>query len=184
MQIALPVVLYESNGRTYILDGHHRWAQVHALNSDGKIKAVVLTSASTGANTQLAPLRMLAVLQLSVAAATGVVPSGSAGRQETNLLLAASNDATVAYLRTAMSDGFVELYNQTLGATDNNNTQTRDAIAASIMRSIAVMQQTRPVDGAPTRDLMPQTDGTAELKAEQSRWRSPLAGGRVNFKPY
>jgi hypothetical protein len=172
VQIVLPVVLYEWSGRKYILDGHHRWSQVHALNSAGKIKAIVLTS-----NRPMSPLRMLAVLQLAIAAATDGVPSSSAGKKETNLLLATSNDATAAYVQANMSDAFVELYNATLGTN-----QTREAIGAHVMRSIAIMQLTSPVEGAVSRDLMPQTDGTSELKKDQRLWQTPLADGKINFE--
>jgi hypothetical protein len=93
------------------------------------------------------------------------------------LLLATSNDATAAYVQANMSDAFVELYNATLGTN-----QTREAIGAHVMRSIAIMQLTSPVAGAVSRDLMPQTDGTSELKKDQRLWQTPLADGKINFE--
>jgi hypothetical protein len=164
VQIVLPVVLYEWSGRKYILDGHHRWSRVHALNSAGKIKAIVLTS-----NKPMSPLRMLAVLQLAIAAATDGVPSSSAGKKETNLLLATSNDATAAYVQASMSDAFVELYNATLGTN-----QTRETIGAHVMRSIAIMQLTSPRRGR--RFARPHAADRRHERAQEGPMANPTGG--------
>ena len=93
------------------------------------------------------------------------------------MLLATSNDATAAYVQANMSEAFVKLYNTTLGTN-----QTRETIGAHVIRSIAIMQLTSPVEGAVSRDLMPQTDGTSELKKDQRLWKTPLADGSINFE--
>ena len=39
------------------------------------------------------------------------------------------------------------------------------------------------MEGAPERTVMPQTDGTDDLKANQDLWKNPLKAGEINILP-
>lgn len=169
----LPIVVFDFSGKTYILDGHHRWSSVHALNRDGKIKAIKLTSTKG-----IDPLKALRAIQLSIAVSVGKVPTAKAGTADTNILLSSSNSATKTYLEENMSDGFVGIYKEV-----KDNDGDKGKAIAFIMGNIELMQSTGFLKGAPTREVMPQTDGTNDLKANQDLWKNPLKSGQINVLP-
>lgn len=169
----MPIVVFDFGGKTYILDGHHRWSSVHALNRDGKIKAIKLTSTKG-----IDPLKALRAIQLSIAVAIGEVPTNNAGTADTNILLSSSNSATKTYLEENMSDGFVGIYKEVKDSEGD-----KEKAIAFIMGNIEAMQSTGFLKGAPTREVMPQTDGTDDLKANQDLWKTPLETGQINVLP-
>jgi hypothetical protein len=169
----MPIVVFDFGGKTYILDGHHRWSSVHALNRDGKIKAIKLSS-SKGID----PLKALRAIQLSIAVSVGKVPTAKAGTADTNILLSSSNSATKSYLEENMSDGFVGIYKEV-----KDKEGDKGKAIAFIMGNIEAMQSTGFLKGAPTREVMPQTDGTDDLKANQELWKNPLKTGQINVLP-
>ena len=169
----LPIVVFDFSGKTYILDGHHRWSSVHALNQDGKIKAIKLSS-SAGID----PLKALRAIQLSIAVSISKVPTAKAGTADTNILLSSSNSATKSYLEESMSDGFIEIYKEV-----KDKEGDKEKAIAFIMANIQKMQSTGFLKDAPTREVMPQTDGTDDLKANQDLWKNPLKTGQINVIP-
>jgi len=169
----MPIVVFDYSGKTYILDGHHRWSSVHALNKTGKIKAIKLTSTKG-----IDPLKALRAIQLSIAVSISKVPTAKAGTAETNILLSSSNSATKSYLEESMSDGFVGIYKEVKDKEGN-----KEKAIAFIMDNIVTMQSTGFLKGAPTREVMPQTDGTDDLKANQDLWKNPLKSGQINVLP-
>jgi len=169
----LPIVVFDFSGKTYILDGHHRWSSVHALNKEGKIKAIKLSS-SKGID----PLKALRAIQLSIAVSISKVPTAKAGTAETNILLSSSNSATKSYLEESMSDGFIGIYKEV-----KDKEADKEKAIAFIMDNIKTMQSTGFLKGAPTREVMPQTDGTDDLKANQDLWKNPLKSGQINVLP-
>jgi hypothetical protein len=94
------------------------------------------------------------------------------------LLLATSNDATAAYVQANMSDAFVELYKRHVGHQPNEGGDRRARHALHRDHAAHVAPSRAPF----SRDLMPQTDGTSELKKEQRQWQTPLADGKINFE--
>jgi hypothetical protein len=75
--IKAPIVTY--NGE-YIIDGHHRWSQLYAMNSRGVIDAIDLVGP------KIDPVDVLKIVQLAIAAELGKVPTQSVQGQ--NLLKA------------------------------------------------------------------------------------------------
>jgi len=170
----LPIVVFDYQGKTYILDGHHRWSGVYSLNSNGKIKAIKLTSSKE----EIDPVRALKAIQLSIASAVNMVPASEAGTDQTNLLLISSNEYTKKYLEDNISEDFLGIckgvQSPTLKLVDKN------AVVDYIMKNIDVMQKNGFLKGAPSRIVMPQTDGTEELKSDQNLWKAPLEKGDIN----
>jgi hypothetical protein len=169
----MPIVVFDYSGKTYILDGHHRWSSVHALNKEGQIKAIKLTSTKG-----IDPLNALRAIQLSIAVSVGKVPTAKAGTNETNILLSSSNSFTQTYLEESMSDGFVGIYKEF-----KDKEASKEKTISFIMDNIKTMQSTGFLKGAPTREVMPQTDGTDDLKANQDLWKNPLKSGQINVLP-
>lgn len=172
----LPIVVFDYEGKTYILDGHHRWSSVYALNSNGVIKAIKLTSSK-----EITPLKALRAIQLSISVAAGEIPTSSAGSADTNILLSSSNNATKKYLEESMTDEFISIYQEALKKSKDN--VSKPIVIEYIMKNIETMQKNGFLKDAPSRTVMPQTDGTKDLKANQDLWKSPLTKGEINVLP-
>jgi hypothetical protein len=172
----LPIVVFDYQGKTYILDGHHRWSSVYSLNSSGVIKAIKLTSSK-----EITPLKALRAVQLSIAVSAGAIPTSQAGSSDTNLLLSSSNSATKKFLEESMTDGFIGIYQEALKKSKNNVSKT--IVVEYIMKNIETMQKNGFLKDAPSRAFMPQTDGTENLKKNQELWKAPLVKGDINVLP-
>lgn len=185
----LPIVLFKHGGLVYILDGHHRWSGVHALNKAGKIAAIYLES-SKG----ITPERALAAVQLSIATSqknwgepgdkdTGF-PSNKAGSADTNILLKSSNPTTIKWLEENASEDFIALVKEVKKEIEGNPVDKK-VVIDFIMKNLYVMQEKGFLSGSPTREVMPQTDGTPVLDpsrgGDQNLWKEPLKTGKVNF---
>jgi len=165
--IKAPVVTY--NGQ-YIIDGHHRWSQLYAINKDGQINCVDLTGP------KLKPIDVLKVVQLSIAADTGKITSATV--KEGNNLLDMDGNSVAKYVTSTITDECVRVFNKmrsgVLGKLDSK------AIAGKVVvPNIMEMQKTsQPIPGAPKRNVMPQTDDATNAMQY-------LAKGVVNFnEPY
>lgn len=172
----LPIVVFEHGGKSYILDGHHRWSSVYALNSNGVIKAIKLKSSK-----EITPIQALKAIQLSISVSAGEIPTSSAGSDDTNILLSSSNGATKKYLEESMSEGFISIFQQALKKSKSN--VSKPLVIEHIMKNIETMQKNGFLEGAPERTVMPQTDGTDDLKANQDLWKNPLKAGEINILP-
>ena len=127
----------------YIIDGHHRWSQVCALNPSAKIAAIDLSDVKD-------PMKALKATQLGIAADLGKVPTANV--QGTNLLKM-SKDALISYVEKTITPDVIEVF-KNAGKGDNAK-----SIGEFIWTNIEKMQKdNQPVPGAPKRDIMPQTD--------------------------
>lgn len=165
--IKAPVVTY--NGE-FIIDGHHRWSQLYAINKDGQINCVDLTGP------KLKPIDVLKVVQLSIAADTGKIPSATV--KEGNNLLDMDGNSVAKYVTSTITKECVQVFNKmrsgALGKLDSK------AIAGKVVvPNVMEMQKTsQPIPGAPKRNVMPQTDDATNAMTY-------LAKGVINFnKPY
>ena len=172
----LPIVVFDHEGKTYILDGHHRWSSVYALNSNGVIKAIKLKSSK-----EITPIQALKAIQLSISVSSGEIPTSSAGSDDTNILLSSSNGATKKFLEESMTDGFISIFQEALKKSKSN--VSKPIVIQHIMKNIETMQKNGFLEGAPERTVMPQTDGTKDLKANQDLWKNPLKAGEINILP-
>jgi len=129
----LPIVVFDHEGKTYILDGHHRWSSVYALNSNGIIKAIKLKSSK-----EITPIQALTAIQLSISVSAGKIPTSSAGSDDTNILLSSSNGATKKYLEESMSEGFISIFQQALKKSKSN--VSKPLVIEHIMKNIETMK--------------------------------------------
>jgi hypothetical protein len=85
------------------------------------------------------------------------------------------------YLEESMSDDFISIYQEALKKSKNN--VSKPIVIEYIMKNIETMQKNGFLKDAPSRTVMPQTDGTKDLKANQDLWKSPLTKGEINVLP-
>ena len=130
-------------GGKFIIDGHHRWSQVCALNPEAKIAAIDLSDIKD-------PMKALKATQLGIAADLGKVP---VAKVEGNNLLRMSKDALVTYVVKTITPEVLEVFKKA-GKGDSP-----EAVGQFIWTNIDKMQtNNQPVSGAPERGIMPQTD--------------------------
>jgi hypothetical protein len=175
----------------YVIDGHHRWSQVYCCNKNAKIEA-------TNAQIEgVEPLDVLKAMQASIALQLGKVPTASV--QGTNLLQV-DKGVLDSYLDKNLSDQFVKGVASNSDAVSKMKSATgsvtgeadeaapeegsdsgdvKELIKAYIWSNVEQMRQTsQPIEGAPKRDYMPQTD---DAKGDAD-WKIPLAKGEVDVK--
>lgn len=157
VEIMSPIVTYQER---YIIDGHHRWSQIYAVNSNATIKSQDLTM--KGAR----PLTVLKAVQMSVVATTNKLPTEHV--EGTNLLTA-NEEQVKSYVRNNLSEELIPIYSK-YGAGNN-----KEEIADYIWKNVKVMQsKSQPIEGAPERGYMPQTDKAAG-------WEKEITSGSVNW---
>jgi hypothetical protein len=143
VKIASPIIVF--NGK-YIVDGHHRWSQLYAINKDAKIVAYNLT------NDQITkPLDALKATQIAIigAGATKIPNATVAGKN----LLQMDEAALKEYVMTNTDEKVVDVFGKM------RDLKSKEEIANYIWTNVNSMQSTsQPVAGAPGRGIMPQAD--------------------------
>ena len=138
-----------SGGGKYIIDGHHRWSQVYVCNPNCSMSAVDISDIK-------GPFSALKAAQLGIAAATGTVPVATVEGQ--NLFTIDQQTLTSYVINTIVPEVLAVMRQYKLvTATDEN--QAKRQAAAYLWRNVQFMQKNNtPVQGAPERGIMPQTD--------------------------
>ena len=146
----------------WIIDGHHRWSQVYVTNPDCKIEAISMKA-------NIDPLDALKAVQMAIAASTnGELPLSKA--KGINLL-----DATVRNVIAYIQKHATEKVAKKFFAAKQISQPTIQLLANRIAYNIKMMQsKSQPVDGAPSRSVMPQTGDAPEFVKH-------LKQGMVNF---
>jgi hypothetical protein len=161
----------------YIVDGHHRWSQLYAMNKDASIAATNMTSAVIKQ-----PLDFLKVTQAAIAADLKKVPTASA-KGSINLITI-SKDQLKAFVKKTITKDVMKVFvkygkvkvNSNKDADNLSNSNLEQA-ANYIWSNVQSMQSTsKPVSGAPKRDSMPQTD-------DATKWQDIASSGDLNFTP-
>lgn len=160
--IKAPVVIL--NGK-YIIDGHHRWSQVYAMNDKGKIETINMQTED-----KENPIRMLKAVQMAIAASVGSVPTAVVKGQ--NLLKIAEKDCK-DYVTEKIGEDTLRLLKEI------KNIDGKEAAANYIWENVKSMQKSnQPIPNAPNRSVMPQTDAD-----KTEKWQDFLKKGSVNFLP-
>ncbi len=130
-----------ANGE-YVIDGHHRWSQVYCINPETKIKALDLPIKD--------PMNALKATQLGIAGQIEKKPEGDPGG---GINLFTIDEATLKkYVVDTIKDDVVEAF-KSAGKGD-----TKEAVADYIWGNVQILKEnSKPVDNAPERPLMPQT---------------------------
>jgi hypothetical protein len=143
VKIASPIITF--NGK-YIVDGHHRWSQLYAINKDAKIVAYDFTNPEIKNPLDALKLTQVAIIGAGATAIPKAVVKGSN-------LLKMDEKAIKDYVIKVTIDPVVEVFNKM------KQLDSKEAIADYIWENCASMQQTsQPVAGAPGRGIMPQAD--------------------------
>lgn len=132
-----------AGGGKYVIDGHHRWSQLFCFNPNAKIKALDLTDIKN-------PMEALKATQLGIAAQIGKVPTAQGG----GINLFTINESTLKkYVVDNITEPVVEVFKK------YKKGNTPDEIANYIWENVQLLQSdAKPVAGAPSREVMPQTD--------------------------
>lgn len=143
VKIMSPIIVF--NGK-YIVDGHHRWSQLYAINKEANIVAYNFTNENIKK-----PLDALKATQLAIIGAGATkVPSESVKGKN---LLKMEESAIKQYVIEKVIDPVVDVFKKM------KQLETKEAIADYIWSNAQSMQQTsQPVPGAPVRGIMPQAD--------------------------
>jgi len=161
----------------YIVDGHHRWSQLYAMNKDASISTTDMTSAVIKQ-----PLDFLKVTQMAIAADLKKVPTATA-KGSINLITISKVQLKTFVKKTITKDVmkvFVKYGKVKVKSNkdaDNLSNLNLEQAANYIWSNIQSMQNTsKPVSGAPKRDAMPQTD-------DATKWQDIAKSGDLNFIP-
>ena len=160
------------NGK-YVIDGHHRWSQLYACNSEAKITATDITIAGN-----LNPLDVLKAVQASIAATSGEVP---VHRVEGTNLLKVDKETLDKWLGgvpvelfKAVKDDSTAVKNMK-SASGSEAKDAKQLVKDYVEKNVDVMQKnSQPVQGAPERGYMPQTD-------DAGAWKKPLEKGEIDI---
>jgi hypothetical protein len=149
VKVASPIIVF--NGK-FIVDGHHRWSQLYAINKDAKIVAYNFTNPSI-----TKPLDALKLTQLAILGAGATkIPKATV---EGNNLLKMNEEVLKAYVTKAVTKALGEKQAVLQVFQKMRSLDTPEAIADYIWSNVESMQTTsQPVAGAPGRGIMPQAD--------------------------
>ena len=151
VKINLPIILYDYRGTYYVIDGHHRWSQVFLLNPNCTIDAIIFSTPS-GSEIQ-DPADMLRDFQGAIAVANqGEVPSNVV--ESGFNMYEWNNDQLGQYIDENITDALVDVYRSFY-----NSEVTKYDIISSILSNFNFFKKSYlPVENAPSRSVMPQTD--------------------------
>lgn len=207
-----PIVVFSDGSTNYVIDGHHRWSQVHAVNPDAYITGIVMTSNVAGTD----PKEVLKAVQMAILkvvqdnAANPVLPAakGAGDNPEANLFECSEaglkkyviENVSQTFLQAAEETGKIKV-DEEQEVSERVFKQLGDIVDPHKSKSVAnyiwknvldLRKNSSPIPGATKREAMPQTDGaenlkdakaTAELKA--GKWRDELLSGVINHAaPY
>jgi hypothetical protein len=127
----------------FIIDGHHRWSQVYCINPEAKIKCKDLPDIKN-------PMKALKATQLGIGAELGTIPKAEGGG--VNLFEIGENQLK-KYVIENIQDSVIEVFKK----HDKGN--NAESVADYIWDNVKKLQvDNTPVDDAPVRNVMPQTD--------------------------
>lgn len=181
-----PIVVFSDGTTNYVIDGHHRWSQVHSVNPDAFITGMIMTSkVAMDAKEVLKAVQMaiLKVVQDNAPGAELPAAKGAGDNPEANLF-ECSEESLKKYVADNASKDFLEVAKE-VGKIEE---ATSEAAGDYIWKNVLDLRKnSSPIEGATKRELMPQTDGaknltdgkaTAALKA--GKWRDELVSGIIN----
>lgn len=158
--VKAPIIVLNNR---YVIDGHHRWSQVYAMNPNAKISAYVMYIDDD-------PIDVLKAVHLAVASKTQEVPSQVV--EGTNLYKA-KRQQVIDYVLDNISDSTMEMMSSAGVA------QTKDEAAEYIWSNIETMRRkSTPIKDAPNRGFMPQTDDAEDADGD---WKKAMALGQINI---
>jgi hypothetical protein len=187
-----PIVVFSDGSTNYVIDGHHRWSQVHVVNPDAFITGLVMTSKVPGTDAKevLKAVQMAILKVVQDNAAEPVLPAaeGAGNNPEANLF-ECSEAGLKKYVAETAGPDFLEVAKE----TNKIEEATAEAAADYIWKNVLDLRKnSSPIPGATKREAMPQTDGADNLKDAKAtavlkagKWRDELISGVINHAaPY
>jgi len=201
-----PIVVFNDGTTNYVIDGHHRWSQVHAVNPDAFITGMVMTSAVAMNAKQVLKAVQMAILKVVQDNAPGAelpVAKGAGKNPEANLFECSEeslkkyvvDNVSQTFLLAALETGKIKadeeqevserVFKQLSDIVDPHKSAN---VANYIWKNVLDLRKnSSPIEGATKREAMPQTDGAKNLtdgKATAAliagKWRDELISGVIN----
>ena len=147
-----PIVVYKYGSTYYIIDGHHRWSQIYLLNPNAQMNCLLYTAPEKGED----PIDVLRDFQLVIKATTGEVKVADAD-SEFNVYKMNEGQVRQYVMKTMTDKAFEEFHKYTIDDTPAFN-EKKDVAAYIGKNAMKLKDKNGPADGAPRRNIMPQTD--------------------------
>lgn len=158
-----PILCANVGGKTYILDGHHRWSLCFMINRDAKMACDIM---QLGEGT---PEDALKIMQMAIAAKAERIRTKDFEGQD---LMATNTAAVESYVNDNINLKAIELFEQ----YTNGKLQTAADIAKEVGEAHAVIVKMK---GDFPRKIMPQSGHSG---ADQDDVNNALKRGTVNYK--
>jgi len=131
---------------TFIIDGHHRWATMCAINP--RIKCSIINFKEYN----LTPIQFLKLLQGAIVMEEGELPEVPKNLYKINIYQA-SNKLIRGYIAKHLSKDALERIKEKLNLDDSEH-----ALNYYVQNVLSMKYNNIPAVGSPSRELMPQTD--------------------------
>lgn len=190
-----PIVIFNDGKTNYVIDGHHRWSQVHAVNPDAYITSFVMTAKKSPAGSSIGTeilkavqMSILKVVQDNSTPGGAKLPSAPGSDDPKQNLFSCSEGDLKKFVVDTVGPTFLEVVAEIKKIEPN-----AEAAADYIWKNVQDLREnSSPIPGATKRELMPQTDGgknDVESKAVDAlmanKWMDELKSGVVNHQtPY
>ena len=159
-----PIVTYDGK---YIIDGHHRWSSVFAVNPGGNMEALNIK-----AKAGFQPTDILKAVHTAVALDYGSVKRSTA--QSANLLDGVTYEDVLLKVNNHLSDVAAVVWAQ-------NGYPDKVSITKWLKKNLDLIVNKGHIPDAPDRSNMPQADALGR-GTEEDRIKA-LATGNINISP-
>ena len=173
---------------SYILDGHHRWSSLFCVNPKSSMHTFDIKA-------NVNPINMLKLMQASIKAYAGKVPSNKGGGVNLFTIDPKTLSSEVRKLITPdLAKQYIDLgllgqikEDVETGRAGRQEVEVYKKILGIYTRNVSLMQKSNtPAKGASSREPMPQTDSPAGSKVSAGgptpAALEPLEKGMVDFR--
>ena len=148
VEIGTPIITFNNQ---FIIDGHHRWANIAILNPKARIKAINFKSEG------LTPIQFLKLLQGAIVLDKGELPTAPKGKYKVDLFHSSNKDILKCIDDTIPTDIFLYI-KSTLKLANLERAQHYVG-----QNALSIKFNNLPAVGSPSRELMPQTNNADDV---------------------
>jgi hypothetical protein len=182
------IIVYDNK---YIMDGHHRWAELVLLNPECPIKCINMIT-----KINISPIDMLSAIQMSIYDVIKSIPTSKVSGSN---LLTINKEEFTSYIINNGNELFTQIIttqalpNFLLGDKNHTNVKSIKSIedlSEFLYENLLLMKEhNKPISGAPNRSLMPQTSGNSKNTKEEKlklkkQWHLPLQQGKISLNRF
>lgn len=164
VELGPPIITFNNQ---FIIDGHHRWANIALLNPKARIKAINFKSEG------LTPIQFLKLLQGAIILDKGELPTTPKGKYKVDLFHSSNKDILKCIDDTIPTDVFLYI-KDTLKLANVERAQHYVG-----QNALSLKFNNLPAVGSPSRELMPQTnnaDNVLDILQEEA----PVLPGKAD----